>query len=474
MKTKLAACVALILATQVHADSIPTDTTAAAPAIDAKQLKALKKKYGDGPYPHEIEAYVATRTSELAPQYGALYTEGTRNAVLNNVRVGLAEMELGHFVAAETAFDGAIAQIETIYADDPRAKEARSTWQKESVKDFKGEPYERAMAYYYRGVLYLRAGDYENARASFLAGEFQDSVAEAEEYSADFAALNYLAGWSSSCLGDTGRANELYSKAAQFSPGLAAPSPESNLLMIAELGKAPVKKATGKHDELLSFEAGEPTSDLSATFAIDAGAGEQKFAATSATSISHQALTRGGRPIEAVLNGKAQFKDNMGAVGAAGQEIGRQAMNMGMLSNNSDLAGAGAIIGVIGLFASMAADAAQPDADTRYWETLPDSIHLATATRPAEAWNLKVEFPGSGRTAAAAVLSEPSQKCSVAWTRSESALPLTASAPHTELSASQARKLQKKYGAADRMFREQLAAAKTEPTVETVAQASAQ
>jgi len=465
--TSLAACIAAIIAgTQVQANSLDNG----APALDAKTLKALKKKYGEGPYPFEIDAYVATHTPALGAQYTALFTEGTRNAVLNQVRIGLAEMDLGNFGAAERAFDGAISQIETIYSNDPRAKQARSTWSKESVKDFKGEPYERAMVYYYRGILYLRAGDYENARASFLAGEFQDSVSEAEEYSADFAALNYLAGFSSQCMGDSAGATELYSKAHQYSPALSAPAEGDNLLFVAELGKAPVKNATGKHDELLAFAPGVTTQDLSASFVLTSATGDQTIPAVAASSVSQQAMTRGGRPIEAVLNGKARFKDGMGAAGEIGQAIGVQAMNAGFLSDNSDLSNAGAIIGLIGMFASMAADAAQPDADTRYWETLPDSIQIASAKRPATGWSATAKFTESGKTQAATSLGDPSLACTVVWTRAESAVPAMGSAPNTTLTASEVRKLQKKYAAADKMFRQRLIEQSPQQPVEAVAQ----
>ena len=44
------------------------------------------------------------------------------------------------------------------------------------------------------GLSYLALGDFENARASFKAGEYQDSLSRAEKYQADFALLNFLAG----------------------------------------------------------------------------------------------------------------------------------------------------------------------------------------------------------------------------------------------------------------------------------------
>ena len=69
----------------------------------------------------------------------------------------------------------------------PAAELARSNFAREDVKDFKGEPFERAMVFYYLGLSYLALGDFENARTSIKAGEYQDNLSRAEKYQADFA-----------------------------------------------------------------------------------------------------------------------------------------------------------------------------------------------------------------------------------------------------------------------------------------------
>ncbi len=161
-----------------------------------------------------LQTYLEDKPEELKGLYTALFTEGERNAVLNFNRVGLAAMQTGRYDLAERAFDAALIRIEQIYSNDPQARKAKSKFAAESVKDFKGEPYERAMAYYYRGLLFLRTGDFENARASFIAGEYQDTVAEKEEYSSDFDSLVFLAGWASRCANDPAKADEYFGRVA--------------------------------------------------------------------------------------------------------------------------------------------------------------------------------------------------------------------------------------------------------------------
>jgi len=102
----------------------------------------------------EADRFVADKPAELQRILHTLYMEGEWNAVLNLDLLGLAAIEAGRPRLAERAFDMAAARILRIYADDPNARQARSLWSAESVKDWKGEPYERAMTFYYRGLLY--------------------------------------------------------------------------------------------------------------------------------------------------------------------------------------------------------------------------------------------------------------------------------------------------------------------------------
>jgi tetratricopeptide (TPR) repeat protein len=409
--------------------AVPAAAPAAAPAADtsamdpkarAKQIAAWKRQYGEGPYPDETEAFLANKPDALKPYWSNLWFGGERNAVVNFQRLGLAAMEVGDYATAEKAFDQALQRIETVYAKDALASRARDTFAKEANKDFKGEPYERAMAYYYRGLLYLRKGDYGNARASFKGAEYQDTVSEAEEFQSDFAVMNYLIGWSTRCMGESdGKAD--FDVAALAQPGITMPPKGHNVLMIAETGAGPIKAQDGAMKEKLVFRIPEANPPEKQTLFQLASTGlkPEVAPALQMSSLGFQATTRGGRAIDGILKGKANFKQTTGAIGSG-------AMNMGlaMMGQGGDTGTAGAVMAGVGALFSMFSSAAKADADIRYWDQLPDGLSIATGVAKGPA-KVDVRFMGDSGPLdmkPAVVMQGGDNSCQVVWTRSRSAL----------------------------------------------------
>ncbi len=324
----------------------------------------------------EITAYLQDKPPELQYYYRKVLTEGRRNLVLNHLRAGLAAMDIGKYDLAEQSFDTALLNIEAVFADDPNAEKARSLWHSEGRKDFKGEPYERAMAYYYRGLLYMRKGDFENARASFKGGLLQDALAEDEVYRADFALLIFLEGWASLMLGDDDMAEEAFAEVKKFRADFVPPDFGDNVLLIAETGTAPQKIATGKGQSELRFTPGTGFREEKAAVEI----GGSVFNGYPMEDIYWQASTRGGREVDKILEGKAQFKGFNETMGQTLTGISAQALsNVGRYGDDAAaVAIVAGIVGLLGLGQQAMADRTRAEADIRQWDNLPDKIHVFT------------------------------------------------------------------------------------------------
>ena len=364
--------------------------------------------------------YLQDKPAELRGVFGKVVTEGEHNHVLNRLRAGLAAMDLGYDDLAAETFDEALLTIETIYGGDAKAAKARGLFNAEDRKVFRGEPYERAMAYYYRGVLYLKEGDYENARASFKSGILQDTLAEQEEYRQDFALLEYLEGWASQCNGDVDLAREAYALAKSHDRRLADPDAEDNLLVLADLGHAPVKYSEGEHDELLKIKANDKGGPNSASIRLNGRA--QPLA--NSESVLRQAVTRGGREFDSILEGKANFKEGMEGAAQTGMAAAMAATDLAntqMAVGDFDAAqvstGVGAALGFLSLIADAAASQTKPAADTRQWDNLPEKVAYGTHRLSGAASRPEVSF-------AAPANARPTHRggdgsCSVVWARSQ-------------------------------------------------------
>jgi tetratricopeptide (TPR) repeat protein len=397
-------------------------------ALAATSLQAapLKEKV----LREKAEAFATHQDERIRPLFTVLYLEGERNAVLNLNRLGLASLEIGDTETAARAFDAAIARIEKIYADNPGAKKARSLFSGEKVKDFKGEPYERAMTYFYRGLAYTNVGDFENARASFLAAEQQSMMGESEEYQGTFGLLSYLGAWASGCADDEARASELLDRAMTVQPqpfaGMGAATPH---LLLADLGPGPVKIGTGQYSEKLSFRA---VSEVPASVALVSASGPVG-AAVIAADINWQAATRGGRPVDAILAGKAQWKANTTAASDAATTTGSYVALQGAMSGNSDLLNAGGVAMAAGLIGNLFSRAMTPNADVRTWAGLPAAIVLSPLPEP-ERVGQDHKFslhPADGSASPAELAIQQrfgTAKCSVVWGRTLTSLSADASA----------------------------------------------
>lgn len=371
------------------------------------------------PVPDDVQAqataFATTKPMDLRPLYERLFIEGERNATLNFQRIGMAALATGDLDTAEKAFEAAVTRIDMIYADNPEAQKAKSLWSAEKVKDFKGEPYERSMAYFYRGIVWAAKGDFQNARAMFKQADYQDTVAESEAYAGDFGLMPYMAGWASYCDGNAQLAKEFAAQAAKADMAYGGVSAEQPVLVLFETGRAPFKYGAGKYGELLKWAPYDlPAQSVKTACTSGSQCVADKFMVGG--DVGFQATTRGGRPVDGVLNGKASFKEGAQGVATVATAIGAVGLDTALATGNRDSANLGMIGMFAGLVAQGVAQSTQAQADIREWEQLPGTVWLGTSGSKSSASQLTVALDAGEAQSARRIVDAP--RCQLYWGRS--------------------------------------------------------
>ena len=120
------------------------------------------------------------------------------------------------------------------------------------------------------------------------------------------------------------------------------------------------------------------------------GASAEPARAFALEDIYFQASTRGGRAVDKILHGKAEFKANTGTIGNV---LANGSMALSDYSGASDaVAVAGGVAGVFLIVSSNA----KPEADVRYWSSLPDTVHVLTLATKGKAPVLTARFLKDG------------------------------------------------------------------------------
>ncbi|MCC7390882.1 hypothetical protein IT571_00815 [Candidatus Sumerlaeota bacterium] len=383
----------------------------------------------------------------LAPLGTKLMAEGQRNWVLNLNEIAVAAIKMNEREIAKRALDESLLEINAVFGETPEARKARNVFFNEDVKLFKGDPYERSMAFFYRGVLYMQDEDWENARACFRSANLQDSFAEEEQNRADWVIFDYLISVCEMQMGREFYAEEAFDRAMEtitHRPGVnrsappiaylppnqpntfhrtggprrlqsaptkpppgappdgggvttAAPpdfrliSPETNLLVITGSGEAPQKLRVGDYGQYLGYQRGiyrgDPVVQLSGV----------ARPATELDSVYFQASTRGGRPFDRIQGRKVVFKKTTEAIGMGSTLLGMQVLSA---SDGGRGSGQQAVAGVAliaaGLGVSAFSSLISTKADIRQWTSLPDTVGIVTSDRFSGDQTIRVTIPGSG------------------------------------------------------------------------------
>ena len=314
-----------------------------------------------------------------------------RDRVLWQYRTAAAAMRRGQFDLARGYLDDALRTVQGVYGPDPEARKARGYFHAEARKTFIGEPYERAMAYFYRGVIYWRDGELDNARACFRSAEFEDSDAENHEFAGDWVLPEYLDGLATTRLGGDG--SDAFNRAKADSKNVSLPpyNPKDNVLLIVEFGPGPTKFATGQYAEELRFRA-----NAGPALTVQVQADATRFNVAPCDDVNFQATTRGGRVMDHILGNKAVFKTATDIAGDSAIISGAILASQQHRNSAADEVGAGLI--VAGLLSKVVSATTTPQADVRSWENLPQYISFASLSLSPGVHHLTVNFlDGAGQ-----------------------------------------------------------------------------
>ena len=306
-----------------------------------------------------------------------------RDKVLWQYRTAAAAIRRAKFDEAKALLDDALLSISGIVANDKNARQSRGYFHEESKKTFHGEPYERVMAYYYRGILYWMDGEPDNARACFRSAAIQDADAENREYAADYVLLDYLDALASAKLGGDG-SDAL--QRAQTEAKNAKPqqlNPRANVLFFVEFGPGPTKYAAGQYGEELRFHC----VNSPVTGAL-VRVGKKVIRCEPNDDLNFQATTRGGRVMDHILANKAVFKTATDVAGTAAIIGGTVAVNES--DQTSQEVGLGLL--AAGAISKIVSAITMPQADTRSWDNLPRYLSIASLELPPGKHLVAVDF----------------------------------------------------------------------------------
>ena len=310
-----------------------------------------------------------------------------RDRVLWEYRLAAAAMRRGQFALAKQNLDDALLTLGGIYGKDADAKKARGYFHAEARKTFIGEPYERSMAYIYRGMLYWMDGEPDNARACFRSAEFEDSEAQSREYAGDWVLPEYLDGLATTKLHGDG--SDAFKRAQAIAKGVTLPPylPNANALFFIEFGPGPSKFATGPYGEELRFHT-VPSPVTSAELKVDA----LQIPIAPTDDVSFQATTRGGRVMDHILGNKAVFKSTTDIAGNVALIGG---LTTAAVSRDRTTQEVGLGIALAGLVSKVVSAATTPAADTRSWDNLPRYLSFVSLPLPVGQHVATIQFHDS-------------------------------------------------------------------------------
>jgi tetratricopeptide (TPR) repeat protein len=353
-----------------------------------------------------LASYFAGDYRDAYRQLAPLAEQTNENFVLNNLRLGSAALHDYDFDAAEAAFLRAYEVLNS-YGVNDGGRTLGAVLVDEKVRIWRGEPYERAMANFYLGLIYYTRGDYANARGAFENALFKlrDYVVETDDrkdkgksddddafrsVESNFAVAALMLGKCWQRLGREDLAKANFARAAALSPRLDEltdydRNARSNVLLVIEIGAAP-QKVTDFDGSIVGFSPSP------------ARAGPPPLARVRVDGQVLSSPQLGEPTVDTVLMAHDRRWQSLDTIRAVKSAVGTGLLFAGAYEGLHGLHGHGddqrhltaaAILLGAGLFLK-----ATSQADVRQWEMLPRAVYVIPLELSPGKHNVTVDFPG--------------------------------------------------------------------------------
>jgi len=316
------------------------------------------------------------------------------NFVLNNVRLGSAALADYNLDRAETAFLAAYEVLNSVGVNDG-GRTLGAILVDEKTRIWRGEPFERAMANFYLGLVYYMRGDYDNARAAFENslfklrdyGEADTGSDRYREIESNFALGYLMLARSWQRLGDEQKAEQNFQRVRELRGYLTAVADpalhqRSNLLLVVDFGYGP-RKVTDMDGAIVGFAPGPIEGGAIPPPSVYLDGRRLDITGIDAPPVDLLALAadRKWQSLDTIRTIKSVLGTGL-IIGGAYE---------GLRSNNRNNQAAGLAMVGAGLLLK-----ATSQADVRQWEMLPRTTFVLPLQLPPGRHNVTVEFPIPG------------------------------------------------------------------------------
>ncbi|MFT3785356.1 MAG: hypothetical protein QM770_04210 [Tepidisphaeraceae bacterium] len=351
-----------------------------------------------------------SRTSRVGRRGAELYFQGNyddsirtlipvaetkdENYVLNNLRLGSAALAAYDLNEAERAFVLAYDELNATNVNDAGRSFAAAAFN-EKVRIWRGEPYERAMANLYLGMIYYARQDYGNARGAFENALFKlraykdDKAQQFDEQDSDFAVALLMLGRCWMKLGREDQATMYFHRAESLRPDLrdtvsVMRNPRANVILFVEFGFGPHKVNAGMDGAGIAFVPGPAEAGAIPPPAVLVDGRRYSVPQTPLFDTVVMAQDHRWQSIDTIRMTKSVVGTGLLAGGALTTAYGLDRRDEGA-----------ALVG-LGLMLAGAAMKASSEADTRQWEMVPRGVFVIPLQLTPGQHEITVDFPDAG------------------------------------------------------------------------------